>query len=64
MSDLLTVPEVAEKLRKSEWFITKELREKNLRGSKVGREWLISPDDIESYLAARANVTAVRKRSP
>lgn len=59
-ADLLSVAEVAERLRKSERFVLDELRRKNLRGSKFGGEWHIAPDDLSAYVEAHMNVSRVR----
>lgn len=59
----LTVPEVAEQLRCSERFVLDEIRRKNLRASKIGGAWKLTPEDVERYENAKANVPAVRRRS-
>lgn len=61
MSALLTPAEVAERLKCSERFVKDELRRKNLRGIKVACSWRISEIDVDVYLAAHANVRAVRR---
>ncbi len=61
MSDLLTVPEVAERLRKSERFVKDELRRKNLRGSRFGGAWHVSDSDLKIYIEAHANVSPVKR---
>lgn len=62
MTALLTVPEVAEKLRKSERFVLDELRRKNLRGARFGGAWHVVDSDLETYIEAHANVRAVDRR--
>jgi excisionase family DNA binding protein len=57
---MLTVDEVAEQLRCSIRYVHDELRRKNLRGTKAAC-WLVSEDDLEVYLAAKANVRPVRR---
>lgn len=57
---LLTVAEVAERLRKSERFVVDELRRKNLAGSKYGGAWHVSEADLATYVNAHRNVSAVR----
>lgn len=59
---LLTVPEVAERLRMSERFVLDELRRKNLRGSRFGGAWHVDVADLEVYIEAHANVRPVEKR--
>ena len=63
MSLLLTVPEVAELLRKSETFVRRELTRKNLRGHKFGGEWRISEVAVDVYIEAHSNVPAVKGRA-
>lgn len=60
---LLTVPEVADRLRKSERFVLDELRRKNLRGSRFGGAWHVTEADLTTYIEAHANVSQVRGRS-
>ncbi|WP_418060762.1 helix-turn-helix domain-containing protein [Pimelobacter simplex] len=62
-SGLLTVKEAAVKLRRSTRFVTEELRQKRLRGSKYGGSWSIDPDDLDSYVQAHANMSRVRRTS-
>lgn len=61
--DLLTVPEVAAKLRKSNEFVLRELRRKNLRGARFGGAWHVSEESVIAYIEAHANVTKVRRAS-
>lgn len=56
----LTVAEVAEELRCSKQFVLDELHRRNLRGSKAAN-WTITPEDLKTYIDARANVRPVRK---
>lgn len=63
MSDLLTVPEAAEKLRKSPAFVADEIRRKNLRAAKFGRQWHVSRADLDAYIEAHMSIPALR-RSP
>lgn len=58
---LLTVKETAAKLRRSERFVLDELRQKHLRGAKFGGAWSVDPDDLETYIQARMNMTRVRR---
>jgi excisionase family DNA binding protein len=59
--NLLTVPEVAERLKCSDRFVLDELRRKNLRGSKVAASWRVAETDVDIYIEAHANVRAVRR---
>jgi len=58
---LLTVSDVAGLLVTSERFVLDELRRKNLRGSKLTAGWRIEAEDVETYKAAKANVSRVRR---
>ena len=61
---LLTVREVAERIRVSEWTVTDWLRKGQLRGMRPGGTkagWRIAEADLDDFLAARANIPAVRK---
>lgn len=63
MSDaLLTIPEVAARLRKEYRFVLNELNRGNLRGAKFGAEWHVRPADLEAYIEAHMNVRPVEKR--
>lgn len=64
MSDLLTVPEAAERLRCSPWFVARELRAGRLRGSLFAGSWKTSAADLEDYLVAHANRVQPRRRPP
>lgn len=63
MNDLLSVPDVARRLRMTADFVRYELRENHLRGSKIGGTWRVRESDLEAYVSARANITPVRGRS-
>lgn len=60
-ADLLSVSDAADRMRKSTRFVLDELRRKNLRGSKFGGEWHISPADLEAYVEAHMNVSKVKR---
>lgn len=61
MKTLLTVAEVALVLQVSERFVHDRLRDKSLRGSKVGGLWRIDEADLDTYVDAKANVSRVRR---
>lgn len=50
MNEVLTVEEVAAKLRVSEPVVRKLLRQGRLKGCKVGKEWRILESTLEAYL--------------
>lgn len=54
--DVLTVEEVAERLKLNPFTIRRLLREGVLHGSKVGkRQWRIQLRDLEAYLSQGSN---------
>lgn len=53
----LTLAQVAERLQVTERTIYRYLEAKELKGIKIGRVWRIRPDDLETFLSARENVT-------
>ena len=56
--NLMTPPQVARRLQVNERTVTQWLRKGNLRGFKVGKEWRVSPRDLEVFLEQSANVPA------
>ncbi len=52
---LLTPTDVANRLQVNKRTVTRWLRKGHLRGFKVGKEWRISPDDLQAFLEASAN---------
>lgn len=61
MTSLLTVTEAAERLRKSTRFVKDEIKRKNLRASFYGRQWHVTPEAIDAYIAAHMNVREVKR---
>ncbi len=55
---LMTPPQVARRLQVNERTVTQWLRKGHLRGFKIGKEWRISPRDLEVFLEQSANVPA------
>ncbi len=55
---LMTPPQVARHLQVNERTVTQWLRKGSLRGFKIGKEWRISPRDLEVFLEQSANVPA------
>lgn len=62
MTAPMTVSEVAERLRCSEWAVRTVARRKALRGSLVAGRWLFTEDDVQEYLDAQANRPPARRR--
>ncbi len=60
---LLTPTDVANSLQVNERTVTLWLRKGHLRGFKVGKEWRISPDDLQAFLEARENMPPDKSRS-
>ncbi len=60
---LMTPPQVARRLQVNERTVTLWLRKGHLRGFKVGKEWRISPDDLQAFLEASANMPPDQPRS-
>ncbi len=60
---LLTPTDVANRLQVNERTVTLWLRKGYLRGFKVGKEWRISPDDLQAFLEASANKPMDKPRS-
>ena len=60
---LMTPPQVARRLQVNERTVTLWLRKSYLRGFKVGKEWRISPDDLQAFLEASANKPPDKPRS-
>ncbi len=60
---LLTPTDVADRLQVNERTVTQWLREGHLRGFKIGKEWRISPEDLQAFLEASANKPMDKPRS-
>ena len=60
---LLTPTDVANRLQVNERTVTTWLRKGHLRGFKIGKEWRISPDDLQAFLKASANMPPDKPRS-
>ena len=60
---LLKPTDVAERLQVNERTVTLWLRKGHLRGFKLGKEWRISPDDLQAFLEASANKPMDKPRS-
>ncbi len=60
---LLTPTDVANRLNVSERTVTVWLRNGHLRGFKIGKEWRISPNDLQAFLEASANMPPDKPRS-
>lgn len=56
----LKVADVARILDSSERYVLDQIRANNLRATKVNG-WRIDPDDLQTFLDAKANVSKVRR---
>ena len=54
MADLLTVAEVAEKLRVSTMTVYRLIQREELPALRIGRSYRIDHDDLDAYLMSRA----------
>jgi excisionase family DNA binding protein len=64
---LLTVPEVAERLRASEWTVREWLRQGRLRGSRPGGTrlgWRIAEAELDRFIAAGSPLDRVMPPDP
>ncbi len=59
---LLTPHQVAERFQVNERTVTLWLRRGHLRGFKLGKQWRISPDDLQTFLEAHANMPPDKPR--
>lgn len=59
MDSLLTIREVAEKLRLSAQTIYKMLKSGDLKGVRVGKQWRFMENDIDEWLRSRSQSTTI-----
>jgi excisionase family DNA binding protein len=59
---MYTPLQAAERMHLNEQTVRRFLREKKLRGSLIGRVWIVRESDIEHFLDAQANIPAPKKR--
>ena len=51
----MTVKDVAAELQMSEKFVREMLRRAQLRGSKLGSDWRVRPEDLDAFVNRKAN---------
>lgn len=51
IGELLTVQEVAEKLKVTPQYARKLVNEGKLMAARIGKQWVVSPDDLASYIS-------------
>ncbi|MGZ4516404.1 MAG: helix-turn-helix domain-containing protein [Mycobacteriaceae bacterium] len=61
MTEYLTAAEVAEKLRKTPWYVRRLCRTGQLEAATIGREWRITPTAVEAFVAANVHKPAQPK---
>jgi excisionase family DNA binding protein len=54
--EYFTPEEIAEKLRVDQDTVLRWLKRHELAGYKVGRQWRVSKEDYEKFLAERYNI--------
>ncbi len=59
--ELLKTDEVAAELGKPRTFITNQIRQGKLRAVKTGKEYLVSREDLNSYLGIATNEEGYKK---
>ncbi len=59
--ELLTPPEVGQRLQINKHTVTQWLLKGYLRGFKIGKEWRVSVRDLEGFLEDNANVPVTRR---
>lgn len=57
----LTVKDVAAELQVTAKFVREMLRRAQLRGSKIGSDWRVRPEDLDAFLNRRANRRATQR---
>jgi excisionase family DNA binding protein len=57
---LFTPSDVANRLQVNERTVTQWLRKGLLRGYKIGKEWRVSAEDLDTFVEAGANTSTVK----
>ena len=60
---LLTPAQVADRLQVNERTVTRWLRDCYLRGYKLGKEWRISPEDLQHFVERHSNTPESKSSS-
>ena len=50
LDNLLTVPEVASKLKVTPQYVRRLISENKLMASRIGSQWVITPSDLSTYI--------------
>ncbi|MCC8072865.1 MAG: DNA cytosine methyltransferase [Clostridiales bacterium] len=48
--DLLTVPEIARKLKVTPQYVRRLINEKKLEANRIGSQWIVSPEQFKQYI--------------
>jgi excisionase family DNA binding protein len=62
MTAMLTAAEVAGRLREKRQTTIRRLRRGEIRGFKVGRQWLVEEADVQRFLDANVNFVSTDQR--
>lgn len=57
MEDMLTLKEVASKMKLSEKTVMRHVTEGNIKASKLGKLWRFTTAEVEKYIKSRTIVT-------
>ena len=61
-ADRMTVPEIATRLRCSEWFAVRLCRSGRIEATKPAGKWLATPAAVDAYEATTNNQAPTRRR--
>ena len=51
INDLLTIQEVANRLKVTPQYARKLIKEEKLIATRIGTQWVIKPDDLDTYIS-------------
>lgn len=52
---VFTIPEIAERLKISQWLVREEIRMRRLPVVRIGRRVLVTNSDLKNYIARQRN---------
>ncbi len=58
---MLSPTDVAKELNCTTQWVTELLRQKRLKGTKWGRQWIITPDDLKEFKAKQEEAKNAKK---
>lgn len=53
---MMTIHDVAASLNVDERTVRELIRKNELRAIKIGKEWRVTPDDLDAYVDGHANI--------